>query len=102
MGGGVSSKCPLLHPPAVSPSALSMHGALLLGCAHACMHACGATVPSCPTAPHACMWRRDADPGYVRVTYLDIFKQFFIMGWIGFGGPAAHSGEAFRQGPEEA
>lgn len=34
----------------------------------------------------------EADPQYVKVTYFDILKQFSIMGWIAFGGPAAHIG----------
>jgi hypothetical protein len=29
---------------------------------------------------------------YAEVTYADIFKQFSILGWTGFGGPAAHIG----------
>eukprot|EP00199_Chlamydomonas_sp_CCMP681_P001026 CAMPEP_0119109864 /NCGR_PEP_ID=MMETSP1180-20130426/24373_1 /TAXON_ID=3052 ORGANISM="Chlamydomonas cf sp, Strain CCMP681" /NCGR_SAMPLE_ID=MMETSP1180 /ASSEMBLY_ACC=CAM_ASM_000741 /LENGTH=522 /DNA_ID=CAMNT_0007095877 /DNA_START=95 /DNA_END=1660 /DNA_ORIENTATION=- len=34
-----------------------------------------------------------AEPeGYADVTYWDIVKQFSILGWIAFGGPAAHIG----------
>lgn len=29
---------------------------------------------------------------YVTVTYFDIFKQFVLLGWTAFGGPAAHIG----------
>lgn len=29
---------------------------------------------------------------YVDVTYKDIFKQFVLLGWTAFGGPAAHIG----------
>lgn len=29
---------------------------------------------------------------YAQVTYWEITRHFFIMGWIGFGGPAAHIG----------
>lgn len=29
---------------------------------------------------------------YVDVTYGDIFRQFTILGWTAFGGPAAHIG----------
>lgn len=29
---------------------------------------------------------------YADVTYADIAKQFFILGWTAFGGPAAHIG----------
>lgn len=29
---------------------------------------------------------------YAEVTYWEITRHFFIMGWIGFGGPAAHIG----------
>lgn len=28
----------------------------------------------------------------VSVTFLDIFKNFFLMGWVAFGGPTAHIG----------
>lgn len=34
----------------------------------------------------------ESDPQYTKVTYFDIAKQFSIMGWIAFGGPAAHIG----------
>lgn len=29
---------------------------------------------------------------YAEVSYLDIFKQFSLLGWTAFGGPAAHIG----------
>ena len=31
-------------------------------------------------------------PVYVDVTYMDIAREFSILGYIGFGGPAAHIG----------
>lgn len=34
----------------------------------------------------------EEEPPYADVTFLDIFKQFSILGWIAFGGPAAHIG----------
>jgi hypothetical protein len=34
----------------------------------------------------------DGEELFVRVTYWDIFKQFSILGWTAFGGPAAHIG----------
>ncbi len=34
---------------------------------------------------------------YAKVTYLDILKHWSLMGYIGFGGPAAHIGELDRQ-----
>jgi hypothetical protein len=36
---------------------------------------------------------------YTDVTYGDIFKQFSILGWTAFGGPAAHIGLFQRVGP---
>lgn len=39
---------------------------------------------------------KDAEEGeeehYAEVTYLDIVKQFSLLGWTAFGGPAAHIG----------
>lgn len=29
---------------------------------------------------------------YATVTYMDIFRQFVLLGWTAFGGPAAHIG----------
>ncbi len=37
-------------------------------------------------------------PQYTRVTYFDILKIWSLMGYIGFGGPAAHIGEADARG----
>lgn len=34
----------------------------------------------------------DEEEQYADVTYSDIFKQFSILGWTAFGGPAAHIG----------
>lgn len=34
----------------------------------------------------------DDEEQYATVTYGDIFKQFSILGWTAFGGPAAHIG----------
>jgi hypothetical protein len=28
----------------------------------------------------------------VHVSYMDIVKNFFLMGWVAFGGPTAHIG----------
>lgn len=39
---------------------------------------------------------------YEDVTYGDIAKQFFILGWTAFGGPAAHIGLFQRVRPELA
>jgi hypothetical protein len=39
---------------------------------------------------------------YADVTYGDIAKQFFILGWTAFGGPAAHIGLFQRVRPELA
>jgi len=33
-----------------------------------------------------------AEEEYADVSYVDIAKQFFILGWTAFGGPAAHVG----------
>jgi hypothetical protein len=33
-----------------------------------------------------------AEEEYAEVSYVDITKQFFILGWTAFGGPAAHIG----------
>eukprot|EP00955_Chlamydomonas_euryale_P052637 355232-Chlamydomonas_euryale.AAC.3 len=30
--------------------------------------------------------------GFAEVTFADIAREFFILGWIGFGGPQAHIG----------
>jgi len=34
----------------------------------------------------------EAPPQYVDITYWDITREFSILGWIAFGGPAAHIG----------
>lgn len=33
-----------------------------------------------------------AEPVIVQITYMDIFKEFSLMGWTAFGGPSAHIG----------
>ncbi|PNW75111.1 hypothetical protein CHLRE_12g507333v5 [Chlamydomonas reinhardtii] len=43
--------------------------------------------PAAPGAPES-----DAGETYISVTYFDILKHFSLMGYIGFGGPAAHIG----------
>jgi len=32
----------------------------------------------------------DVSPKYLEVSYQDIFRQFILLGWTAFGGPAAH------------
>lgn len=34
----------------------------------------------------------EAVQGHLDVTYGDIAREFFLLGWIGFGGPQAHIG----------
>jgi hypothetical protein len=35
---------------------------------------------------------KQAEPEFADVSWLDIVKQFSILGWTAFGGPAAHIG----------